>query len=141
MKISTKGRYALRVLIDLAENYKGDYIPLKEIAERQEISQKYLEGIIAELSKKGLLDALHGKGGGYKLIKDPNDYKVSEIIEAVEGSLAPIECLEKNAKPCKRAQECRTLPMWTGLYKVIQEYLDNISLADLTQNKVDNYII
>lgn len=142
MKISTKGRYALRVMIDLAENNNGKYIPLKEIAKRQEISQKYLEGIVAELSKAGLLDALHGKGGGYKLAKDPQDYTVAEILIVEEGDLAPIECLTKDAKQCLRAKECRTLPMWKGLYKVIEDYLQGISLASLAKiNAADNYII
>ncbi len=142
MKISTKGRYALRVMIDLAENNNGKYIPLKDIAKRQEISQKYLEGIVAELSKAGLLDALHGKGGGYKLARDPQDYTIAEILVVEEGDLAPIECLTKDAKQCLRAEECRTLPMWKGLYKVIGDYLQSISLDSLAKiNVADNYVI
>ena len=142
MKISTRGRYALRVMIDLAENDNGRYIPLKEICERQEISQKYLESIVAELSKAGLVLALHGKGGGYRLAKAPNEYTVAEILRVEEGDLAPIECLAFNAKPCVRADNCRTLPMWQGLYKVITEYLEGISLADLAKLPViDNWVI
>ena len=142
MKISTRGRYALRVMIDLAENYNGNYIPLKEIVERQEISQKYLEGIMTDLSKKHLVDALHGKGGGYKLTKEPQDYTIKEILLCTEGSLAPIACLEEGAPVCPREAECRTIKMWTDFYNLVNNYFENISLQDLTKIKPeDNYVI
>ncbi len=142
MKISTRGRYALRVMIDLAENNNGNYIPLKEIVERQEISQKYLEGIMTDLSKKHLVDALHGKGGGYKLTKEPQDYTIKEILLCTEGSLEPIACLEEDAPPCPRAAECRTLKMWQGFSKLVNDYFEGISLQDLTKIKPeDNYVI
>ncbi len=131
MMISTKGRYALRVLVDLAEHQRGEYIPLKEIAERQEISHKYLESIMAALSKDGLVDGAHGKGGGYKLSRAPEEYKVGEILRLTEGSLAPVACLENGAGPCSRAAQCRTLPMWTELDRLISGYLDGVTVADL----------
>ena len=143
MLISTKGRYALRVMIDLVEHQSEGYIPLKEIADRQEISEKYLESIIKILVKAKLLDGLRGKGGGYKLTKAPEQYTVGSILRLTEDSLAPVSCLEEGALPCTRATECRTLPMWQGLDKVINEYLDGILLADLVQpdSAGDNYVI
>lgn len=143
MKISTRGRYALRVMIDLAEHYNGNYIPLKDIVARQEISQKYLEGIMTDLSKAGLLDGQHGKGGGYKLIHSPDEYTVGAILRVTEGDLAPIACLEKDAEACLRAQECRTLPMWKKLYDLINAYFDSVTLADLMSQgaKGDDYVI
>ena len=142
MKISTRGRYALRVMIDLAENYNGNYIPLKEIVDRQEISQKYLEGIMTDLSKKHLVDALHGKGGGYKLTKEPQDYTVKEILLCTEGSLEPIACLEEGAPVCPREAECRTIKMWKDFSKLVNDYFEGISLQDLTKIKPeDNYVI
>ena len=143
MKISTRGRYALRVMIDLAEHYSGNYIRLKDIVERQDISQKYLEGIMTDLSKSGLVEGQHGKGGGYKLNRAPDAYTVGEILRITEGDLAPITCLEKDAAYCARAGECRTLPMWKNLYKVINDYLDSVSLADLMREDApgDDYVI
>lgn len=139
MLISTKGRYALRVMLDLAENPYGEFIPLKDITERQGISKKYLEGIMVILSKAGFVEAMHGKGGGYKLSREPREYKVGEILRLTEGTLAPVMCLEENAKVCERAEWCKTLPLWTGLNNVIVEYLDNISLEDilLKSNKLN----
>ena len=131
MLISSKGRYALRVMLDLAENSKGQFIPLKDITERQNISKKYLESIMVILSKAGFVEALHGKGGGYKLSKEAKEYKVGDILRLTEGTLAPVMCLEENAKPCEKADKCKTLPLWTGLNQVIREYLDNISLEDM----------
>ena len=131
MKISTRGRYALRVMIDLAEHFNGNYIRLKDIVERQDISQKYVEGIMTDLSKAGMLDGQHGKGGGYKLNRAPEEYTIGEILRITEGDLAPIACLGKGAEQCVRAEECRTLPMWKNLYKLINDYFDGISLADL----------
>ena len=111
MMISTKGRYALRVMIDLAEQQNTEYIPLKEIVIRQNISQKYLESIMTILSRNDFIEAQHGKGGGYRLNRDPSDYKVGDILRLTEISLAPVSCLEKGAKPCEFAMECRTIPM------------------------------
>ena len=143
MLISTKGRYALRVMIDLVEHQSEGYIPLKEIAERQEISEKYLESIIKILVKAKLLDGLRGKGGGYKLTKAPEQYTAGAILRLTEESLAPVSCLEDGAVPCTRAAECRTLPLWQGLDKVINEYLDSILLSDLVlpDSAGDNYVI
>ena len=143
MKISTRGRYALRVMIDLAEHYNGAYIPLKDIVARQEISQKYLEGIMTDLSKAGLVDGQHGKGGGYKLNRTPDEYTVGCILRVTEGDLAPIACLEKDAPYCVREQECKTLPMWKQLYKLINTYFDSVTLASLMSNGDggNNYVI
>lgn len=131
MIVSTRGRYALRVMIDLAENQKDGYIPLKEIAERQDISQKYIESIMTILSKAKFVDAVHGKGGGYKLNRNPSDYKVKEILEITEGGLAPVACLECNAEKCEKEQNCRTIPMWRELNNLINNYLGSVSIADL----------
>ncbi|MGM9586100.1 MAG: RrF2 family transcriptional regulator [Candidatus Limivicinus sp.] len=143
MLISTKGRYALRVMIDLVENQSEGYVPLKEIAERQEISEKYLESIIKILVKAKMLDGLRGKGGGYKLTKAPEQYTVGAILRLTEDSLAPVSCLGEGAAPCARAAECRTLPMWQGLDRVINDYLDGILLSDLVlpDSAGDNYVI
>ena len=143
MKVSTRGRYALRVMIDLAEHNSENYIPLKDIVDRQEISQKYLEGIMTDLAKSGMLDAQHGKGGGYKLNRDPKKISVLEVLIATEGDLAPVSCLEKKAKPCSRAAKCRTLPMWEKFYELINGYFGKITLADLMRvdNTCDNYVI
>ena len=135
MMVSTKGRYALRVMIDLAENNKGEYIPLKDIAKRQDISQKYLESIMVILSKAGLVDGRHGKGGGYKLNRTADEYTVGEILRLTEGSLAPVACLECGAKPCPRAASCPTLPVWSELDKRISGYLDGVTLADLVKKQ------
>ena len=131
MLISTKGRYALRVMIDLAEHQTEGFIPLKVIAERQNISEKYLESIIKLLVKAKLLNGVRGKGGGYKLTKAPEQYTVGSILRLTEDSLAPVACLEQGASVCPRMAECRTLPLWQGLGKVINDYLDNITVADL----------
>ena len=131
MMISSKGRYALRVMIDLAENGGEEDIPLKEISARQEISQKYTESIMALLSKNGLVDGQHGKGGGYRLSRAPGEYKVGEILRITESSLAPVSCLECGAEKCSRADDCRTLPMWSKLDKMINDYFDGITLTDL----------
>ena len=131
MFVSTRGRYALRVIIDIAENSDDNYIPLKDVVVRQGISQKYLESIMTDLSKAGLLDALHGKGGGYKLSKKPEEIKVIDILNITELDLAPISCLNSNAEPCDKAFECRTLPMWKGLNDLISNYFNGISIRDL----------
>ena len=143
MLISTKGRYALRVMIDLAEHQSEDFIPLKVIAERQEISEKYLESIIKLLVKAKLLNGLRGKGGGYQLTRAPEQYTVGSILRLTEESLAPVACLEDGAASCPRMASCRTLPLWQGLNKVINDYLDNVTLADLVQSYTagNDYII
>lgn len=143
MLISTKGRYALRVMIDLAENQRDGYVPLKETADRQEISEKYLEGILKTLVQQKLLTGVRGKGGGYRLTRPPENYTVGEILRLTEGSLAPVACLEPGAKPCPRMAQCRTLPMWEGLNKIISQYLDGITVADLMRRETGalDYVI
>ncbi len=135
MLISTKGRYALRVMADLAEHPSEGYIPLKEVAQRQEISEKYLEAIIKILVKGKLLSGVRGKGGGYKLTRAPEQYTVGSILRLTEDSLAPVTCLGADAAPCSRAADCLTLPLWQGLDQIINEYLDGVTLADLLQRK------
>ena len=143
MLISTKGRYALRVMTDLAEHPTEGYIPLKDIARRQGISEKYLESIIKLLVKGKLLAGLRGKGGGYKLMRAPEAITVAEILRLTEESLAPVACLEPGAASCERKGECRTLPLWQGLGKLIDNYLENYSLADLlhTDDQGYDYVI
>ncbi len=143
MMISTKGRYALRVMIDLAEHQTEGYIPLKEIAQRQEISEKYLESILKILVQKKFLTGLRGKGGGYRLTRDPEMYTVGSILRLTEGTLAPVACLENDAPPCERVGECRTLPLWQGLFNLINDYFDGTTIADLMASSQDgdNYII
>ena len=131
MLVSTRGRYALRVLIDLAERETEAYVPLKDIAERQEVSEKYLESIISVLTKAGYLDGLRGKGGGYKLTRAPEDYTVADILKLTEGSLAPVACLGTTPKKCSRAQNCRTLPMWEKFHKITEDFFGGITLHDL----------
>lgn len=137
MLISTKGRYALRVMIELAEHKSDEYVPLKVIAEKQGISIKYLENIIPVLSKAGIIDGLKGKGGGYRLNRSPKEYSVGDILRLTEGTLVPVACLDCKPNKCEKAVSCRTLPMWEGLDAVISNYLDNYSIADLidTSNK------
>lgn len=130
MKISTKGRYALRVMIDLALNSNEKYITSKEIAIRQEISNKYLEQIIAMLNKAGYLETARGNAGGYKLAKKPNQYKIGDILKATEGDLAPIDCLTEEGK-CQRQDKCTTYSFWKGLDDVINEYVNSKTLEDL----------
>lgn len=143
MKVSTKGRYAVRVMIDLAEHNTGEFIPLMDIAKRQEISEKYLESIVVVLSKNGFLISLRGKGGGYKLAKPPEQYTIGSILKLTENSLAPVACLDIKPNTCTRAAECITLKVWEGLDRVIDEYLEGITIADLVQEEqgLDNYII
>lgn len=131
MLVSTKGRYALRVMLELAQSQPDTYMPLPLIAQRQGISEKYLESIIAILSRAGLVDGLRGKGGGYRLTRPTADYSVGEILRLTEGSLAPVTCLEGAENPCPRAGECTTLPMWQKLDDLINTYLDGVSLSDL----------
>ena len=142
MLVSTRGRYAIRVMIDLAEHRHGKFIPMKEIADRQEVSLKYMTKIMQALTKSGLLDGQHGKGGGYKLNREPADYRVGDILRLTEGTLAPVACLDVTDCRCDRAAECRTRPMWNVLDRIINEYLDGITIADLMEeDAADNYII
>lgn len=142
MMISTKGRYAVRIMVDLAEHSDGANVPLKEMAQRQEISQKYLEQIMAILVRGKLVEGAHGKGGGYVLTRDPSDYKIGEILRLTEGDLNLVPCLEDAETSCPRAAQCRTYDLWQGLAKVINEYLDSITLADLMKKEyVSDYII
>lgn len=143
MKISTKGRYAIRVMLDIAEHNTGEFIPLMDVAKRQEISEKYLESIVSVLSKNDYLISLRGKGGGYKLAKNPEDYKIGDILRLTEGSFAPVACLEKKPNRCDKAEICATLKMWEGFQKVTEEYFDGITIADLMHkvDVTDNYVI
>ena len=143
MKISTKGRYALRVMIDLAENNTGNYIPLKDIAARQDISEKYLESIISALTKAHFLEGLRGKGGGYKLTREPAQYTVGSILKLTEGSLAPVDCLDDNPNKCPRISSCKSLSMWENFYKMIEDYFEGITLEDLlhSQTPGNDYVI
>ncbi|MEA4971918.1 MAG: RrF2 family transcriptional regulator [Candidatus Metalachnospira sp.] len=143
MKISTKGRYALRVMIDLAEHNDASYITLKEVSKRQEISEKYLESIISVLSKAGFVSGLRGKGGGYKLSRSPETYTVGSILKLTEGSLAPVACLGSKTIKCERASDCKTLPMWEKLDKLIDDFFEGITLADFIkpENGTGDYII
>ena len=131
MKISTKGRYALRMLYDLAIHQEEGYISLKDVAERQNISKKYLEQIVPLLNKTGLLRTNRGNKGGYSLAKDTKDITVGDVLRATEGSLAPVACLECEPNDCPRAESCATLYVWKGLYASIRDYLDGITLADI----------
>ena len=142
MMISTKGRYALRVLIDMAEHQTDGYIPLKEIAKRQDISEKYLESIVKSLVKGGVVEGMRGKGGGYVLTRPPEQYTVGEILRLTEGSLAPVACLDGDCKGCSRSDECPTLGVWKNLDKLINDYLDGVTLdALVAPNEGYDYVI
>ena len=131
MMISSKGRYALRVMLDMAEQGGDSYLPLKDIADRQNISRKYLESIMPDLAKHGLVESAMGKTGGYKLTRKPEDYKVGEILCAAEGELAPVACLTKDGKKCEKVDFCYTLPFWIGLEEHINSYVNSYTLRDL----------
>lgn len=137
MLISTRGRYALRVLLDLAQNQGDGYIAMKKVAARQGLSLKYIEQIMPVLSKNNYVEGVHGKGGGYRLSKEPKEYKVGDILRLAEGDLAPVSCLSCNAKKCDRAEICPTLPMWTEFHNMVNDYFDGITLADLMNRKDD----
>lgn len=139
MKISTKGRYALRLLIDLAEHQQAGYISLNEIATRQNISKKYLEQIIPILNKTGILRANRGSQGGYMLAGSPEKYTVGDILRCTEGSLAPVDCAEQDPVECERSAECVMLPVWQGLSRAINEYLDSITLQDILDRQRARY--
>ena len=130
MMISTKGRYALRVMIDLAQNYGNGFVPMKEVAKRQNISLKYLERILPVLTKNKLIEGLQGKGGGYRLTLAPDRYRVGDILRLTEGDLAPVACLGRDADVCERSGTCKTLPMWSEFYKLTNAYFDGITLSD-----------
>lgn len=131
--ISTKGRYALRVMIDLAEHSDLERIPLKDIAERQQISKKYLEIIVRDLVSSGMISGASGKNGGYKLTRDPDDYSVGEIIETMEGSLSPVACLACEVNECPRQENCQTLPLWSEYDSMVHDFFYGKRLSDLTK--------
>ena len=143
MIVSTKGRYALRVMIDLAEHRTEKYVPLKEVAARQEISEKYLENILKVLVQNGFLEGLRGKGGGYRLTRDPDQYTVGGVLTLTEGSLAPVSCLVQGAPTCQRIGSCRTYQMWKGLDDLIEDYFSHITIADLAspEEAGNDYVI
>ena len=143
MIVSTKGRYALRVMIDLAEHQAERYVPLKEVAARQDISEKYLENILKVLVQNGFLEGLRGKGGGYRLTRSPDQYTVAEILLLTEGSLAPVSCLTPGAPACERMANCRTYTMWKGLNDLIADYFGKITIADLAapEQAGNDYVI
>ena len=145
MRISTKGRYALRLMLDLAEHQGDGCVSLKDVAQRQDISKKYLEQIVPTLSRAGFLLTNRGYQGGYRLARAPKDYTVGEILRLTEGGLAPVTCLEQHPNACPRCGECATLPMWEGLERVIRSYLDGITLQDLleqqTARAANDYVI
>jgi len=144
LKVSTKGRYALRMLLDLAEHKNDGFISLKEIAERQNISKQYLEQIVSLLNTSNILRTNRGKQGGYMLAKEPSECTIREILRITEGNLAPVACLEEEINTCDQVEFCKTLSMWKGLNKVITEYLDSVTLQDMLeeyQESADNWVI
>lgn len=138
MKVSTKGRYALRIMIDLAQSGEGEVVSLKDIARRQEVSAKYLELIISTLNKAGFVVSTRGKAGGYRLAKAPSDYTVGEILKLTEGSLAPVACLGTGESTCQRADRCEALPMWKQLDRIIDAYLESVTLQNLIDQARDS---
>lgn len=143
MKISTKGRYAIRMLLDLAQHSSDEFVALKDIAERQKISKKYLEQIVPILNRSDILTTNRGYKGGYRLAKPASHYKVGDILRLTEGSLAPVACLDLDPVGCEKSADCPTLPIWQGLYKVITDYLDGITLQDIIDmhQSSDDYVI
>ena len=140
--ISTKGRYSIRILLDLAEHNTGAYIPIKDVAARQDISLKYIERIMPPLKAAGFIESSHGIGGGDRLVRDPDRDTLWDILRVAEGDLAPVTCLQEGAAPCKMAAECKTLPVWQGYYDMTRDYFSNITLADLMKAPMaDNYVI
>lgn len=140
--ISTRGRYSIRILLDLAEHQTDGYLPLKDVAARQEISLKYMERVLPILKKRGLIDAVHGIGGGYRLAKEPDQITLWEILTLTEGDMAPVSCLQQEAPVCRRAAECQTLPIWKNYYDLTRDYFSGITIADLMKHKPEsNYII
>lgn len=144
MKVSTKGRYALRIMLDLAVHNSGELVPLKDIAKRQGISIKYMEQIISPLAKAGFVQSLRGSSGGYRLSRDPSEYTAGEILKVMEGPLAPTSCLEGEINECPRADACSTLSFWKGLNKVINDYVNSVTLEELAEEetaRVGDYVI
>ena len=140
--ISTRGRYSIRILLDIAEHSGGNYIPMKEVAKRQEISLKYIEKIMPLLREGGLLDSSHGIGGGYRLARSPETITLWEILNLAEGDMAPVSCLGRGATACPRAAGCKTLPVWKGYYDLTEKYFSGITLADLAGAEGGNdYVI
>lgn len=139
MMVSTRGRYALRILVDLAENQGDGFVTLREVSVRQEISEKYLESIVKDLVKARILEGLRGKGGGYRLCCAPDEINVLDVLVRMEGTLAPVACLEDGAPPCARAADCRTLTLWQGLDKVVRSYLRGFTVQDLMRRESDGY--
>ena len=139
MLVSTRGRYALRMMVDLAEHQGDGFVSLKDIAKRQEISKKYLEQIVPVLNLFGLVQTARGYQGGYRLAKAPAEYTVLEILEATEGSMAPVSCLEGDTNVCPRQDDCLTLAVWDGLYKVVNEYLAGITLQDVLDERQESF--
>lgn len=137
MMVSTRGRYALRVLLDLAQHSEEDYIPMKEVAQRQELSLKYLERIMPVLVKNGYAEGVHGKGGGYRLGKEPHEIRVGDILRLTEGELVPVSCMECTDGGCERADSCLTRPMWSRFQQIANEYFDGITLTDLLSGKTE----
>lgn len=135
MLISTKGRYALRVLIDLAQQNKTEYVPMRDVARRQGISLKYLERIIPVLTKNGIIEGLQGKNGGYRLTVSPEKCRIGDVLRLTEGDLAPVACLQHNAPPCDRKAQCQTYPLWAEFYQVVNDFFDGKTLADILPQK------
>ncbi|MEZ3436962.1 MAG: Rrf2 family transcriptional regulator [Lachnospiraceae bacterium] len=136
MKISTKGRYALRIMIDLARQDSGEYIRLKDISARQGITLKYMEQIMPLLTRAGYVKGYRGNNGGYRLTRDPEEYTAGEILRTTEGNLVPVSCLKNTPNQCERKDECATLAFWEGLWKVIDDYVDSVTLADLLKGNI-----
>lgn len=141
MKISTKGRYALRMLIELASMPRGEFVPLKDIAKSQGISKKYLEQIVPILNHNEMLQTNRGYLGGYRLTRDPSEYTVGEILRATEGGLTPVSCAGQNAPECERRGRCETVFIWEGLEKAINDYLDSITLEDILERRDKEYVM
>lgn len=139
MKISTKGRYALRIMLDLARNHSGGFIPLRDISERQGITVKYMEQIIGTLGKAGFVKSSRGNSGGYRLARAAKEYRIGDILRTMEGELAVVACLEGPENECPRRHGCATLPFWQGLNRVIEEYVDSATLADMIQEDAKEY--
>ena len=136
MRISTRGRYALRVVLDLAQHDKDGFVSLKSISQRQEVSVKYLEAIVALLNKAGIVMSQRGKDGGYRLAREPKDITAAEILSVTEGSIAPVACIDRDSAPCERAGSCMTMPMWRELDRVMDEYLSSVSVEDIIRGDV-----
>lgn len=137
MLISTKGRYAIRIMLEFAMRESNDRVTLIDVAEKQGISEKYLEGIIASLSKAKLVEGVRGRGGGYRLTRPASEYTIGEILRLTEGPFATVSCLECEVNTCEKKEECLTLPMWENLNNMIKEYFDNITLMDLIERKIE----